>query len=248
MLNFHIRGKGEALVFLHGFCEDLRIWDSFAPEFEENFLVCRIDLPGFGKSPTGSDDLNEWARACFEVLDSQNIRHFSLIGHSMGGYAALAMMEQAPERILRFVSFHSSPLPDPEEKKANRLRQVAIVQERGVASYVNSLIPTLFKPGYEGPELHTSLSIAREQSVAGIASALRAMRARPDRSRILSDFEAPVLMLSGRYDALLAMDDQERVARSLKKGIHRVLEGSGHMGFFEEPEESREIISGFLRY
>lgn len=247
MLNVSDQGNGPDLVFLHGFCEDRRIWETFAPLFQKNFRVLCIDLPGFGKSIPGNDDLSNWATACFEVLDSVNVQPFSLVGHSMGGYVALAMMEQAPERIRHFVSFHSSPLADTEEKKANRLRQVGIVKERGVSPFVNQLIPSLFKTGYDGPGINMALNIAREQNPEGITNALRAMLARPDRTPVVRSFEAPILILSGRHDPILPIDGQKNFAGACQKGIHSVLEESGHMGMLEEPTRSYDLINRFLK-
>jgi len=51
MLNFERKGNGkETLVLLHGFMENLSIWDDMEPHLSENFSLVKIDLPGHGKS------------------------------------------------------------------------------------------------------------------------------------------------------------------------------------------------------
>lgn len=247
MLNFNDLGKGLALVLLHGFCEDLTIWKELANNLQEEFRVVCIDLPGFGKSKVLQDDLDFWAKACFEVLDKQEIQSFSLIGHSLGGYVALAMMEQAPTRIRQFVSFHSSPYSDSEERKANRLKQVAHIETYGVKTFTKQLIPSLFAPEYSGSGLELSLKLAEEQSPEGIISALKAMRLRPDRSELFKNFDSPILLLSGHHDVLLPIADQNLLAESSKNAKIHVLTESGHMGMLEEPTESFDVLRSFLK-
>src|SRR5210317_1347779 len=92
-VRYFTEGKGTAVVLLHGFLEDLSMWDEITPALSENHQVIKVDL--FGHGETGNlgyvHSMEEQARMVRAVLSESGTGNYAVIGHSMGGYVALAM-------------------------------------------------------------------------------------------------------------------------------------------------------------
>src|SRR4051812_6939833 len=89
------KGKGRVIVLLHGFLESLEIFDELSAKLSKSFRVISIDLPGHGQTPVlGYIHSMELMAQCVKsVLDSLHLKKYVVVGHSMGGYAALAFAE-----------------------------------------------------------------------------------------------------------------------------------------------------------
>src|ERR1035437_2147572 len=107
------KGKGRVIVLLHGFLESLEIWEELSAKLSKRFRVIAIDLPGHGQTPViGYIHSMELMAECVKaVMDSLDLRKYVVVGHSMGGYAALAFAELFPQRVAGLCIFHSTALP-----------------------------------------------------------------------------------------------------------------------------------------
>ena len=246
-MNFSKQGKGPALIFLHGFCEDLRVWSDISSNLQKDYTVITVDLPGFGKTPAGGDTLDDWARQLEDsVLEPNCPEGVVIIGHSMGGYVSLAYAELFPERVKGLGLFHSTCTADPEEKKEGRLKNIRFVKEHGASAFVKQLIPTLFAEGAEKQLVDRALEIGLECSQEGIVKALEAMRSRPDRCDTLKTAKYPVLLIAGEKDTLIPAEALSVLATYPERVLFRLLKKSGHMGLFEEEKESVSTIREFM--
>jgi len=246
MLNYSDQGEGEALVFLHGFCSDLTLWHSFIGPFTEEYRVICIDLPGCGKSPLLAPSLSEWAKACWDTLNMLGIDECHIIGHSMGGYIALELLAQQPQRMRSFVSFHSSPLPDNDERRNNRYRQQSFIDKYGPKMLVQQIVPALFHADFDEVRMMKAVAIAENQSADGLKASLAAMAKRSDHRNTLYAAEMPVLFLSGLYDSILPIKAQKEFAKACKKAHLLQLDQTAHMGMIEEEGKCQERIAEFL--
>ena len=79
-----------------------------------------------------------------DLLDQLKIDQCTLIGHSMGGYIALAFAALYPERLNAFGLFHSTAYPDSEEKKATRRKAIDFIRANGSAPFIRASTPNLF--------------------------------------------------------------------------------------------------------
>lgn len=245
------KGKGRALVLLHGFPESLQIWDEFSEELSKHFRVIAIDLPGFGETPPigfihTMDLMAECAKA---VMDGLGYRKYVVTGHSMGGYVALAFAELYPKNVSGLCIFHSSALPDSEEKKNDRTRAVEIVK-KDQKHYVNELINKLFAPA-NVPEFEEEIrelkEIAQNTPAQGIINALLGMRDRPDRQQILKNADFPIQFIIGKEDQVMPFQVLSEQARLCKHGTVLVLENCGHMGFYEARTKTQKGLLKFTR-
>jgi pimeloyl-ACP methyl ester carboxylesterase len=247
-LFFQERGNGAPVILLHGFPLNQRMWDSFAEKLSDKFRVFTVDLPGFGKSAgLGSpfsigqvaDHLLSWVR-------DKNLSKSALIGHSMGGYIALAMAEKAPELFNGLVLFHSTAYPDSAEKRESRNKVLEFIDKHGVNAFTSNFIGPLFT----NPQ-HASISKVRSVSMEATAEAVKgytqAMRDRPDSIDVLTTFPNPILFLAGEKDAGISVQSiQEQAARSPLAEAY-ILSNVAHMGMFENEKKSIEIIRSFLQ-
>ena len=126
MIHFFEKGDGQPLVLLHGFCESGRMWAYFSEKLSANFRVVCPDLPGFGGSPIQGEQisLEEVAVQLEAWMEETDIKNPIVIGHSLGGYVALALLELMGSRIQAIGLFHSTAYPDDEEKKGMRNRTI----------------------------------------------------------------------------------------------------------------------------
>ena len=125
--------KGDrCAVLLHGYLESMLVWDDFVPYLYKQVRVITLDLPGHGisvvKGPVHT--MEYLADVVKDTLDALGIARCTLVGHSMGGYVALAFCEKYPERLDGVVLLSSTPDADTDEKKENRLREIKLVDAR----------------------------------------------------------------------------------------------------------------------
>ncbi len=250
MLYYTEKGQGRTVVFLHGFLENLKMWEYFQKKLSDKYRVVTIDLPGHGKSSENTKEVNRMeymAEKVNEVLEYLKIEEAIVIGHSMGGYVALAFAENFKFKVSGLGLFYSTSLPDDEAKKEQRLKAAEIVV-KNPKEFFRLSIPNLFAqqniPNLQS-EIKTAISWAKEASLKGISAALKGMRLRQDRTDVIKELEKPVLIITGEYDN--PAKNQE-----LKKSLEGVSNISwhelptGHMGALEAPEESLHIIESWL--
>jgi pimeloyl-ACP methyl ester carboxylesterase len=240
-------GKGTPVVFLHGFCESHKIWIDFIAPFSNDIRILNVDMPGFGASPLPTNNLSidSVGLSIIEWLEELKISNAVLIGHSLGGYVALAIAEQRPDLISGFALFHSTAYADSEEKKVNRNRTIEFVRKNGVAPFIDAFVPGLFFK-----KDHPATSIAHKIGVQTSSDTLIAytelMRDRPDRTNVLKNFNKPVLVLAGVRDSIIPFNSLKEQVTFLQKPTFTVLDESAHMGLFEQPETSRKAIQKFI--
>lgn len=242
-------GSGTPVVLLHGFLGSAEMWNAYLKELGRAHLVLAPDLLGHGQTPCLGyvHTMEEMADAVLSVMDQEGVERAAVIGHSMGGYVALALAENSPNRVSRYGLFHSTTKPDSEEKKKDRNRAIGVVK-RGVRAYIRTAVPGLFDPGRTEllvDEIDAYTTLALTTSAQGVIAALEGMKIRPDRERLLHDGQHPVLLISGTHDPVLT---PERMGNQhLAPKVEQYLElPIGHMGFIEAPEACYQAIKTFV--
>ena len=244
------QGKGTCIVLLHGYLETGAIWEPVIPFLTGHCRVICIDLPGHGESGVwgkmhAMDDLAGSVRA---VLRAENLERIFLVGHSMGGYVAMACAEHHSENLWGYALFHSTCFADTDEKKVNRDREISLVLCKKKRQIVNVNIPKAFADGNVErlkDQVFRARHIALQNPDQGIVAILNGMKGRPDRTHILGNPSVPLLLIGGMKDNYIPVEGFEKLADLAPHATAVRLEESGHMGFVEEPELSAGAILSF---
>jgi pimeloyl-ACP methyl ester carboxylesterase len=140
------QGKGTAVVLLHGFYENKEMWNAFVPEFSKKHRVIAIDLLGHGKTECLGyvHSMEDQADMVHHVLHKLKIRKAVLVGHSMGGYIALAFAELYPEMVTGIALVNSTSMADSDERKLNRDRAIKAVKQN-YSVFIAMSIANLFR-------------------------------------------------------------------------------------------------------
>ena len=240
-LAYERRGKGTPLVLLHGFPLDHHLWDEVVPLLEDTFDIILPDLRGFGESTTMDSpySMDDYASDIAGLLDQLGIQKAAIVGHSMGGYAALAFVRRYPERVSGLGLVSSQVLADAPERKEGRYKSAADVSENGIGSVVATMTPKFTAD--EELQSYARASMER-QGPAAYIGALKAMAERADSTSLLSSLNFPVVVVHGDADALIPIDR----AREVKDALHRVhlveISGAGHMPMMEAKEKTAQAL------
>jgi len=246
-VSYRTMGTGMPVVLLHGFCESNQVWGVFANLLAQRCKLIIPDIPGFGASqlPETPFSIDHIGELIWQWLDSIDVRNPILIGHSMGGYITLAMTQQRPNNVPGFCLFHSTAKADTDEKRANRDKTIAFVNKHGVEPYIETYVPGLFF-NKKSPAMSDVYSIAYTTPAATLVAYAEAMRDRPNRRKLLDDFDKPVLMIAGEKDEIIPLDTLMDQAIQLRKGRLSILSDTGHMGMLESTNRSVEIVTQFV--
>ena len=249
-LNYLIKGNGPAIVLLHGFLEDISIWNDFVDRLSKHFKVLAIDLPGFGNSGIFSDNhsMSMMAEAVNHILNEENIDSCVMVGHSMGGYITLAFANKFPEKLNGIVLFHSQAAADDPAAKINRDRAIEVVRKNH-KDFITSFIPLLFaEENIEKftNEINALQLLSSKTSPEGIVAALAGMRDREDSFELLKQLNIPVLFIIGKQDSRVPMDKIIPQLELPKNCEALILDGVGHMGFIEAKEMTYLALEHFV--
>ncbi|MEO8532240.1 MAG: alpha/beta hydrolase [Flavobacterium sp.] len=242
-------GNGNAIVFLHGFLENKEMWNDYIALFSDQYRIIAIDLLGHGESDSLGyvHEMEDNAGVVNEVLEHLKIDKTIVLGHSMGGYAALAFAELYPDKIKKLVLLNSTSKEDSAEKKLNRTRAIKAVKQNYV-TFVSLAIANLFSENNRtrlADEIEKVKVQALKTPLQGIIASLEGMKIRKDREAFLRQNLFPVLLVLGRKDPVL--NYEETITQIEDTTTELVSFEDGHMSHIENKEELKIILSDFFK-
>lgn len=247
-INLDLIGEGEPVLLMHGFLENNSMWNNLLP-YLEAFQCIIPDLPGHGKSsPVDAFSLDTLADLCADVLDAVDVKRAHVVGHSMGGYIACALLERHPERVKSLLLFHTTATADSDEKKALRDRAIAAV-EHNKALYTRSMITGLFAPDFAAANpatIEQLIAQANAMEARSITQALDAMKKRPDRTAVLSNRLVSLAYIVGKHDQRIPLNDVLHEILQVNAEQHLIIDTAAHMGQFEAPAEVGEFMQKWI--
>lgn len=244
--------KGDkTVVLLHGYLESLNVWDGSTGLIQPYVRVIAPDLPGHGISEVkGPVHTMEFlADTVHAALVQLGIEKCTLVGHSMGGYAALAFAAKYSEMLEGLVLFHSTPNADPPEKKEEREREMVIVESGKKELLAKSFPGRGFAADNRrkfADEIEDQAELIILTEDEGIVALLRGIEQRPDMNEMLRNLKVPQLFILGRKDDYIPLPVAEKMVADHPQAKVVWLENSGHMGFVEQPRESAEALLEFI--
>ena len=247
-IHFNTFGSGPAIVLLHGFLESSTMWKNLITQLSKQNTVITLDFPGHGKSEVISDihSMELMAEVVDEILKTLKITSATFIGHSMGGYIALAYVEKFPSKVEKLVLLNSSPAPDSEERKINRNRALMVIEQNAYA-FISMAISNLFSETTRdkiASDIEDLKNEAQSFPLDGIKAAIKGMRDRIDRSDVLKNYSKEKYMILSKEDSLLPVDENIALAKSCD-ALSIIIEG-GHMSTVENLDEVLDALKNIL--
>lgn len=253
-------GAGPPLLLIHGLFDLLKTWERLTPHLSNQFKLCAIDLPGFGKSrlpEKWEESLSGMMEAVVSFLDWKRIEKTSIIGSSMGGGIALGIAGRHPERVGRIVLINPYGFPSPPVA-------VEVARSRILGMLLPYLLNkpvlrrcarALFSRSLHDPRLVTDALIER------VITPFATVRRRRDLFRFLQGISTetmreidallpriqhPVLILWGENDRWLTIDHAHRLSQRLPNSRLTLLPDCGHLPQLDKPKEVAEAIADFM--
>jgi pimeloyl-ACP methyl ester carboxylesterase len=187
------------------------------------------------------------ADAVHAVLSELKIRKALFVGHSMGGYVALAFAELYPDNVKGIVLLNSTSRADSDERKANRDRAIKAVKQN-YTNFVRLSIANLFSENNRerlASEIESVKEEALKTPLQGIVASLEGMKIRKDREVILHFAPYPILLVLGKNDPVLnyeeSLDQIENTSAKL------LTFPDGHMSPIENREELKKELTAFFK-
>jgi pimeloyl-ACP methyl ester carboxylesterase len=251
-------GDGPPLLFLHGLGGIWQNWLLNLPAFMESHRVVALDLPGFGQSemPAGEISIPSFARTVDAVCDRIGVDGPVVVGNSMGGFVGAELAVSFPTRVEKLVLVAAAGLStehlarEPLLAAARAfalltartgLRGSPVVKRRRLRRL--ALQPIVRYPERLSVPLATELVQGNAQGFLPAFEALMGYSFRDKLQRI----EVPALIVWGRNDMLVPVEDAEMFEHLIGENAHTVVfEDTGHLPMLERPARFNELLASFL--
>lgn len=246
---FNQQGEGPTVVLLHGFLENKTMWKNIATELAKKHRVITIDLLGHGKSKNIGyiHSMEDMAASVKVLIDYLKIRKVTFIGHSMGGYVALAFANLFTKNTKGVCLLNSTPINDSPEKVIHRNRAVVALKQQ-LITFIKIAIPNLFAEASKtsfSKEIEQVISEALTTSKQGAVAATEGMKTRKNNTDFLANATFKKLVILGKKDPVLALENQLEIYK--KTNIPTVILEGGHMSHIESFDTLIAVLKKFLK-
>lgn len=248
-IHYSVKGKGSSVVLLHGFLENSLMWKGISEEISKKNKVVCIDLLGHGLTENLGyvHTMEQMAESVQAVLAELKIRKSIFVGHSMGGYVALAFAELFPDNVKGLCLLNSTTRADNSVKRENRNRAIAAVKNNH-QSFIRTAVPMLFRSKNKKifrEEVDFVKKEALKTSLQGVIAALEGMKIRPDREVLLHFTPFSKMMILGKKDPVLNLDDLLEQVSGTETIVVQLSEG--HMSHIENKQETIDALLEFIK-
>jgi len=242
-------GKGPALVFVHGFPLNRATWQRQIDAFRPSYRVIAPDLRGLGESQAGSGPITmaQFAEDVQRLLQQLTAAPVVLIGHSMGGYVALAFARQYPEMLRGLVLVATRAGNDTPEAAAARRATAEKVKAEGSKVVVDAMVPKMLAASNHDPKMAEQVrGFMAPSKPEGVMGALLGMAERPDMTAMLPSIKVPTLVITGADDTLIPPAESEKLANAIPGARLNVIPQAGHLVAFEQPDAFNRVLKEWL--
>ena len=237
------------LVFLHGYNGNSKSWAYQFKYFRKDFSIIAIDFPGFGQSQTLIDpDMYKVSGLIKRILIENNVKNFSLVGHSMGGMLAQVLCGNNPDLVNKLILScthtgyalnYKSPL---REAYLNRLEQRRKLSDTEYGKLrIKSMLPNL-----SNKDIFNFLAkISEEITDEGILCGGASMQILNTQS-LLKKIKCPCLIITGSDDVVVSKEKSNFLKQNIKNNINHEITGVGHAPYCEDHQKFNNLIYKFI--
>jgi pimeloyl-ACP methyl ester carboxylesterase len=251
-------GDGPPVVFVHGLGGAWQNWLENIPRVAQERRVLALDLPGFGASemPLREISIPGYGRVVDKFCEQLDLSEVALVGNSMGGFVAAEVAIQAPQRVERLVLVSAAGISITALRRRPAQTWGRVAAAIGTYGAANSRA-AIVRPGFR----HIALGfVARhptrlradlcwEQIHAsgseGFRDALEALLEYDFRDH-LSSIHVPTLLVWGKEDMLVPVEDADEFERRIPGARKLVMDDTGHVPMLERPRTFNDELLQFL--
>lgn len=240
-------GSGEPLCLLHGFLENRNMWMPFVERLAEKNHLILVDLPGHGKTNVlpGDNTMSAMAVELEQLFLNLNINRVKFVGHSMGGYVALAYAKLFPKKTTGICLLNSTPFADTEARKELRQHGILVAQ-KNYEAMISMSVANLFSQELR-EKLKEEISYTKAEALRtpleGYIACQKGMAQRLDNTTLWKHSTLKNWMILGAQDTLISADEMQKEFDGFDVKIN-VLPG-GHMLNIENFEAVLAILIDF---
>ena len=247
-------GKGETILFVHGFGAEKDRWGTFLPAFSKSYRLIVPDLPGFGENsrvPTARFDIPSQVKRLSRFIEAIGLDKFNVVGISMGGYISAYYASEHPEKVKSLCLLDAagvdSPMPSDLWRQYRKDGKIPFLYR--TTDEFNGLMRLLF---YRPPWLPDRFKdyvvqqgdrdydfrekILREMVEGG----MNLLESR------LPKIQARTLIIWGANDRIVHVSSVEKFQEGLRNSQTVILDQCGHIPYFEKAKETRRAYRRFL--
>lgn len=245
-LHYREQGEGKSIVFLHGLFGSLDNLNSLAKELKDNHQVIQVDLRNHGRS-CWRDEMNYqlMAEDIANLLNTLNIKHTIIIGHSMGGKVAMALSKIIADKISQLIILDIAPTTYPTDKYQalldilNAVTINHITERKNAAELMRSFhlnehtLQFFLKSFCQGKWLFNLHSICCNiDHIAGWQP--------------IHPFNKPVLFIKGQNSDYITPNNQQAILTQFPQAKMHIIANAGHNVHVEKPQQVLNAIQRFL--
>lgn len=248
-LAFDDLGTGRPVVFIHAFPLDRTMWQ---PTFAvlAGLRLIAPDLRGFGASPQTDGEavtMRTYAADVVGLLDQLGLDRATICGLSLGGYVALAIAENYPERVESLILANSRATDDDSEAQAKRHALADRVAAEGVGVLAAEVAPKLLGPLASAAALSLVGEIVERQHPSAAVSAIRGMAGRSNRTASLAAIDVPTLVITSELDTVVTPAASQAMSDAIAGSTLVTIAGAGHLSSIEDPAAFARAVADHLR-
>jgi len=249
-IHYRVKGKGNAIVLVHGFLGSKDLWKDQESDFSKGYKTISLDLPGHGKSESLGyvHSMEILGDLLFALIKHLKIRKITLVGHSMGGYVALAFAEKYTDHIKRLILVNTTAASDSKERLKSRKQLIQLLPKKR-KELLNQLVKSFFV--IDNFKRRYIMKSYRRWAAAcdskGIVASVRGMMERKEREIILKFAPYPYLIIAGEKDPIIELKQNQSESKLNPTGELVNLQESGHISPMEQSWRLNRIILQFLK-
>jgi pimeloyl-ACP methyl ester carboxylesterase len=248
-------GEGETILLLHAFPLNAEQWLPQLSRVPAGWRMIAPDLRGLGPvepeaAVAGEVTMTTHARDMFALMSHLDIRRAVVVGLSMGGYVAFAMLREDPSRVAGLVLADTRATADSDEARAGRDRMLALLDSEGPIGVGREMVAKLLgeTTRREQPDL---VEVVRHQieasTPAGLRAAILALKTRADSSALLAGIECPTMVICGAEDTVTPASEVQEMSRAIRGARFLLIPEAGHLSNLESPLAFSEALAAFAK-
>lgn len=242
---FESQGAGDAILFAHGAGGNAGIWFEQVAAFSDRYQCISFDHRTFARSAADPATISpvQFRDDALAVLDAAGVTEAHVVAQSMGGWTALRMLLDVPERI-RSVTLSGTPGGLENRQPTESARNLTTSDDRGTSG----VMATMSKATAQDPvrmqlyqamnAFNTEFTMTSLKSLGGEEFIIK--------QEMVAEAAKPVLFIAGDEDPLFPAELLSSYVPWFPDARIEVVKDAGHSPYFEQPQVFNSLLADFL--